>query len=491
MIEESFDIALDVHLLPYKLLKAGNMTCIYEAGNLRYIKCGSTEIVRMIYGAVRNENWDTIVPEITNEIVDAGDDVFYISYIALYNFNGIQYSANFVIEGKADSSISITMHGLALSDFKKNRIGLCVLHPLKETKGKPATIVEPSGDVYTAAFPELVSPDQPFKEIQQMQWKPAESMTAKLYFSGDIFETEDQRNWSDSSFKTYSTPQRIPFPVLVKKGDTMQQKIVLTVSGNSNPEVEKRPSTKIAVPTNTTSKIGYSMQLEQIALTGKQVKFFNENNVHHYRTELYLDRANWPQQLEKDVAFVAELGAKLELVLFFADKYDETFQLLLQEIKPVVQYIDSVLLLDKKYAVTPAALMEKGYGLMKDAFPSVKIGYGTDAYFAALNRNRPGSLPHDLVSFSLMPQAHASDIRTIIENLESMPDIMQTIQSFTNKAIHVSPVSIGKRINPDAVLETDYVITERDVREDSVFANDWKRLSLMGLHAAASVTIMQ
>jgi hypothetical protein len=199
MIEESFDITLDVSLLPYKIVKAGNLSCIYEAGNLRYIKCGSTEIVRMIYGAVRNENWDTIVPEITDEIIDAGDNYFYISYIALYNFNGIRYSANFVIEGKADSSISIVMQGLALSDFKKNRIGICVLHPLKETKGRPVTIIQPSGDVNSAVFPELIAPHQPFKEIQQMQWKPADAITARLYFSGDIFETEDQRNWSDSS----------------------------------------------------------------------------------------------------------------------------------------------------------------------------------------------------------------------------------------------------------------------------------------------------
>jgi hypothetical protein len=490
MIEESFDIALDVSLLPYKIVKAGNLTCLYEAGNLRYIKCGSTEIIRMVYGAVRNENWDTAVPEITNEIVDAGGDSFYISYIAAYHLNGIHYSANFVIEGKADSSISITMHGLALSDFKKNRIGICVLHPLKETKGKAVTIVQPSGDVYSSVFPEMIAPHQPFKEIQQMQWKPAEAITARLYLSGDIFETEDQRNWSDSSFKTYSTPLHIPFPAQVKKGDTMEQKIVLSVSGNISQAIEKRPFRKIEVPTTTTAKVGYSLRIDQPAIISKQANLFINSKVHHYRTELYLDRASWPQQLEKAVAMVTAVNAKLELVLFFSGNYEASFQLLLQQIKPVAQYIDALLLLDKKHAVTPAALMEKGYQLLKPAFPSIQIGYGTDAYFAALNRNRPGNLPHDFVSFSLMPQAHASDTRTIIENLESLPDIMQTIQSFTDKAIHVSPVSIGKRVNPDALEEADYLIKEKDVRESSVFANDWKRLCLHGLRTAASITLM-
>ena len=30
--------------------------------------------------------------------------------------------------------------------------------------------------------------------------------------TGDVFEMEDQRNWTDASFKTYCTPLRQPFP---------------------------------------------------------------------------------------------------------------------------------------------------------------------------------------------------------------------------------------------------------------------------------------
>ena len=35
---------------------------------------------------------------------------------------------------------------------------------------------------------------------------------------GETFETEDQRNWSDASFKTYGTPLHLPFPVEVEEG---------------------------------------------------------------------------------------------------------------------------------------------------------------------------------------------------------------------------------------------------------------------------------
>jgi hypothetical protein len=53
--------------LPYKIIRLGDLTCLYEAGNLRYIKCGDVELLRMIYPAVRDENWETIIPTIEDE----------------------------------------------------------------------------------------------------------------------------------------------------------------------------------------------------------------------------------------------------------------------------------------------------------------------------------------------------------------------------------------------------------------------------------------
>jgi hypothetical protein len=56
MNTKEIQLPFDVELLPVRKIQTGNFTCLYEAGNLRYIKCGDTEIIRMIYGAVRNEN---------------------------------------------------------------------------------------------------------------------------------------------------------------------------------------------------------------------------------------------------------------------------------------------------------------------------------------------------------------------------------------------------------------------------------------------------
>ena len=43
--------------------------------------------------------------------------------------------------------------------------------------------------------------------------------TVELLFEGDLFETEDQRNWTDASFKTYCTPQELGFPFAAEPGN--------------------------------------------------------------------------------------------------------------------------------------------------------------------------------------------------------------------------------------------------------------------------------
>jgi hypothetical protein len=70
-----------------------------------------------------------------------------------------------------------------------------------------------------------------------MRWQAANAISYQLDFEGDVFQTEDQRNWGDASYKTFCTPLSLPFPVQLQKGDTVWQRVTLhpplTVSPNS------------------------------------------------------------------------------------------------------------------------------------------------------------------------------------------------------------------------------------------------------------------
>ena len=76
-------------------------------------------------------------------------------------------------------------------------------------------------------FPLLISPHQPFKDLGAISWEPTADLKATVAFAGETFETEDQRNWTDASFKTYCTPLERPFPVEIETGSLVDQRITV------------------------------------------------------------------------------------------------------------------------------------------------------------------------------------------------------------------------------------------------------------------------
>ena len=58
----------------------------------------------------------------------------------------------------------------------------------------------------STAFPSLVAPHQPFRNVRAILHEVTPGVEVEVRMEGETFETEDQRNWSDASFKTYGTP---------------------------------------------------------------------------------------------------------------------------------------------------------------------------------------------------------------------------------------------------------------------------------------------
>ena len=52
-----------------------------------------------------------------------------------------------------------------------------------------------------------------------------------------MFEMEDQRNWSDASYKTYSRPLSLPFPYPIAAGERVRQSVWIGVK-EAAPAVE-------------------------------------------------------------------------------------------------------------------------------------------------------------------------------------------------------------------------------------------------------------
>src|SRR3712207_1307710 len=110
---QRIELPLDVELLPVKTLRSGRLMMLYEKGNLRYVLCGNTEVIRMIYGAVRDERWYTAPYEVEDERLEESENGFLIAYTALYRLNDIRYKARFEIKAEGNT-LFFRMRGEAL-----------------------------------------------------------------------------------------------------------------------------------------------------------------------------------------------------------------------------------------------------------------------------------------------------------------------------------------------------------------------------------------
>src|SRR5438105_1139218 len=85
-----------------------------------------------------------------------------------------------------------------------------------------------------AAFPKLVAPQvplPPFLSLRAIRHAAGEDgRMLEIRFEGDVFELEDQRNWSDGSFKTFCTPLALSFPRQINAGDRICQKVSLRLN---------------------------------------------------------------------------------------------------------------------------------------------------------------------------------------------------------------------------------------------------------------------
>jgi hypothetical protein len=97
---------------------------------LRYIRLGDREVLRGIYAAVRDLNWNTVTPQVSNVQVDKGDASFKVTFDVecLDPDLDLDFAWTGTITGQEDGTVAYDFQGLARSTFLRNRIGFCVLH---------------------------------------------------------------------------------------------------------------------------------------------------------------------------------------------------------------------------------------------------------------------------------------------------------------------------------------------------------------------------
>lgn len=214
-------------------LRAGPVSASFvpELTHLRRIRIGDREILRGIYAAVRDRNWGTIPQKIRITEKQIGPDSFRIAFESDAERDDIRFGWKGTITGAKDGTITYRFDGEAKTTFKGNRIGLLALHPPATVCGNAGTTTHPDGTTTTGRWPALIETDVPFADMTALAYDVAPGVRVTLTFEGDTFGMEDQRNWTDDSFKTYSMMHGAPLPAELKAGTKIRQSITLRITG--------------------------------------------------------------------------------------------------------------------------------------------------------------------------------------------------------------------------------------------------------------------
>jgi hypothetical protein len=478
-------------------LKAGALTADLVAGGVRAIRYQGREVLRAIAYVVRDKDWGTFNPAISDFSCQQDGNQFTVTFRArcINRELGQELAYETRITGNANGMVTFEVTAEPRTPFLTARCGFAVLHPLEGIVGQPAIIEHVDGSREQAAFPDLIAPLQPFKEIRAIEHAVAPGVTARCLMTGDVFEMEDQRNWSDASYKTYVRPLALPWPCVMDSGVRNQQAVELLITDSSagalstlDAKADAAVELEMGDADGTFPRIGVAIHPDEIAhpdmlkrLQPQLLLFHFDPTAGHGREHLagFREMAQIAVGSESALELVvpAQRDVKDELREIAAMVSEAKLKLSAVLVSPAVDRQSTL----PGSPWPPCPPLAEIYQAAREAFPGVAIGGGVLTYFTELNRKRPPVELLDFVSHCTCPIVHAADDLSVMQTLEAMPSITRSARAIMgkDKAYWIGPSTIGMRQNPYGSRVMDnpenrrITMTDHDPRQRSLFAAAW------------------
>ncbi len=407
-------------------IRAGDLTFALEGADLVDVRWGALDIATRILVTLRDPSWGTMPSTVRSARVASVDDGVGVAIEAEHASGAFAWRAT--VQAHARGELSFTLDGGAQRSFDYRRIGVCVLHPWRAYVGAAYEAATPHGS-RRGVFPMRIAPQaridgafQPMIEaFSRLEVRFPGGQVLDLDLDGDLFELEDQRNWTDASFKTYPTPLARSEPRRMSAGERLRQRVVFRIAGAAPPAPASHAAS-VRVGTRTGAAIppiGMSATSEPIE-GARHVRVplaaANPNVEAFARAHLPVELALAVDADAPDVDAIAERVRDTELARVLVTRTDEE-------------------------TTSPELVGEVRARLGLGDVPFVG---GTSTSFSELNRNPPEHDAFDGVAFSISPEVHAVDERSVRETLEIQPQVITQVRELVGEGpIHVSPVVLS------------------------------------------------
>jgi hypothetical protein len=483
-------------------LTAGPVTVTLERGALRWVRARGVEIVRGIYGAVRDPSWGTIAPRFASYAVRDDGDAFEARFRAecLREADGVDIDWTGTIHGSRDGTVRFNFDGEVRRPFVTARIGLCVLHPPR-LAGERVEVQTPFGTV-RGRFPDLITGFMPFSNVTRIRHDFVTTHETQVVFAGDMFEMEDQRAFTDASYKSFSRPLALAWPYLVDAGTPVRQSVTVSVpraTGSARrPALSTRaPSVSLALgDRHPMPSIGACIGPADVMASDGGSGAVAGLGLSYVRASILAGADDAEDDLDRGIEAARSSRCALDLEIV-ASPTERNLEPLLARLAASRVSVARVAAFDPSRHTTPAALATRVREAMRIAGVAAPLFGGSRGYlYQLVSQGIPADLV-DGVTFPANPQVHTFDEQSIMETVEVLPATVRTASALgSGRPVVVGPVSLKALFNPDLVgpepspapggLPGRY-----DARQPSMFAAAWTVgvVAALASAGAAAVTL--
>ena len=449
----------------------GDFTFDLARAAIRNVRYKDVQMIDLLYTAIRPWDWSTLDPDEHSEDVKVTGDKCVITIKDLFA-GALDARTEITISNANTFSVAYELHGLA--EYSVNRWGICFCLNSADWMG---STVDSQGNQFR--LPESISPQRVvdgvtqglFPAANEMHFVAPDNRSLKVNSTGKVLEAEDQRNWTDNTYKIYSGSLSEPRPYVASAGSIWSQSVIFEFDSPSKPvpdgskivvkEIDSLPSigvqfnTDSLLPVDTLDTAFVLLDIDHIrineeSLTAQKINSVSANGL---IVEAALLSSNSGEELHQDIAHLNKQIPAGSRILIQREGREIVEESDLPQNKSLSSFIP-----------------------------------GTDAYVVDLHRNKYNF--GESVSYSMVPTLHSSDTETIFRTLQTQTESISFAQEFLAPQVLISPITFSTRGNPETGHARDQRInfanSEIALRIRTIEGAAWTLGSIFALASAGA-----
>ena len=397
---------------------------------IRNVTYQGAQIIDLLYTAIRPWDWSTLDPDEHSEVVEISGENCLVTITDLFA-GSMQGKTVLTLQPNGKFTIDYQLSGLG--KFEINRWGVCFCLNTGDWMGSKVSASE-----NTYSLLKEISPQRVINGITQglfpasnnLHFIAPDKRSLKVLSTGKVLEAEDQRNWTDNTYKIYSGSLAEPRPFVIEKGMQWEQRVEFEVTPptNSIPDGSKI----IAIDIPSLPRIGVQFNGEPLLPSDDLEKALFILDIDHIRI-------NEESLTAQKIATISKSGLVLEAALLSSNDGAE----LVREVEHLSARVPagSRLLINRQ-----GRQIVQGSDLPQNKTLNSYIP-GSDAYLVDLHREEFEF--GDAVSYSMVPTVHSSDPETIFKTLYTQKESIEFAKKFVAPQVSISPITFSTRGNPE------------------------------------------